>query len=129
MDRELYHYGIKGMKWGIRRSTPRASNYSERQRTRDRKLYGRGAERRINKRMLKGEGIQSARHNEVVRKKRIQSGKTIAASIATSALVLGGAAAVTSILQRKGIANSVSSSMVDQEVLNVGRKVVEAIFR
>lgn len=129
MAQELYHYGVKGMKWGIRRSTPRASNYSERQRTRDRKLYGRGAERRINKRMLKGEGIQSARHNEVVRKKRIQSGKTIAASIATSALVLGGAAAVTSILQRKGIANSVSSSMVDQEVLNVGRKVVEAIFR
>lgn len=129
MTQELYHYGVKGMKWGIRRSTPRASNYNERQRTRDRKLYGRGAERRINKRMLKGEGIQSARHNEVVRKKRIQSGKTIAASIATSALVLGGAAAVTSILQRKGIANSVSSSMVDQEVLNVGRKVVEAIFR
>jgi hypothetical protein len=97
---ELYHYGIKGQKWGIRRYqnedgtlTPegkkrylnpdgsyndlavkelkiQAGNYSKQQRTRDKKLYGKGAEKRINERMAKGESVQSARHDEVIRKER-----------------------------------------------------------
>lgn len=134
MNNELYHFGIKGMKWGVRRTPEqlarsRASNYSEQQRTRDRKIYGKGAEKRINKRMLKGESIQSARHNEVVRKRRIESGKTVVASVATSALVLGGAAAVATIMQRKGIASNMASSIVTQEVVKVGSQVVGAILR
>ncbi len=97
---ELYHYGIKGQRWGIRRYqnedgtlTPegkkrylnpdgsyndlavkelkvQAGNYSKQQRIRDKKLYGKGAEKRINERMAKGESVQSARHDEVIRKER-----------------------------------------------------------
>lgn len=69
-DEFLIHHGVKGMRWGIRKDRNRNPNYSSKQRIRDRKLYGRGAERRINKRMNKGESVQSARHNEVVKKKQ-----------------------------------------------------------
>lgn len=102
---ELYHHGIKGQKWGVRRYqnedgtlTPegkkrylnpdgsyndlavkelkiQAGNYSNKQRIRDKKLYGKGAEKRINARMAKGESVQSARHDEVVRKEKIEKTK------------------------------------------------------
>lgn len=197
---ELYHYGVKGMKWGVRRArlksakqlyrdrknqafseyereindiersykrgqnlskadldreqaadkkyadavakaksdyeitkkgikSPQASNYSTEQRIRDRKLYGRGAEKRINERMLKGEGLQSARHNEVVRKERIESGKTIAKNVAKGALVAGGAAAVATVLSKKGFGSRVANDVVVEQVVNIGRSVINAMFK
>jgi len=48
----------------------RKAAYSSKQRTQDRKLYGRRAEKRIAKRIGQGEGVLSARHDEVVRKER-----------------------------------------------------------
>lgn len=138
---ELYHHGIKGQKWGVRRfqnadgtltsagKARKAENYSEQQRIRDRKIYGKGAEGRINKRMLNGESIQSARHNEVKRKERIESGKTIAKRIAKGALVVGGAAAVATLLQKKGFGNSVTSEVMTEEVVGVGRQVLNGIFK
>lgn len=137
----LSHHGIKGQKWGVRRFrnsdgslTPAgkkryAENYSEQQRLRDRKIYGAGAEKRIEKRMLKGESIQSARHDEVTRKARIESGKAIAKTAAKGALVVGGAAAVSKFMQKNGFGNSVANNVLTEEVVNLGRHVVNAIFR
>jgi hypothetical protein len=138
---ELYHHGIKGQRWGVRRyqnadgsytsagKARKAENYSEQQRIRDRKIYGKGAEDRINKRMLLGESIQSARHNEVKRKERIESSKTIAKRVAKGALVVGGAAAVAALLQKKGFGNTVTSEVLTEEVTGVGRQVLNGIFK
>lgn len=126
---ELNHHGVKGMKWGVRKNArKKADNYSSKQRTRDRKIYGRGAERRINKRMLKGEGVQSARHNEVVRKGVLKKVKNIAGVTATSALVLGGSAAVTALLTKKGFGSKMSNDLINDEVVNIGRTVIGSIF-
>lgn len=146
ISNELYHHGIKGQKWGVRRfqnpdgtrtsagkkreaSDRKAENYSSQQRKRDQKIYGKGAEKRINKRMLEGESVQSARHNEVERKARIDNGKKIAKTVAKGALVVGGAAAVTYALQKKGLGKSVASEVLTEEVVNVGRHVINGIFR
>lgn len=104
-------------------------NYSEQQRIRDRKLYGERAVQRINKRMLNGEGIQSARHNEVVRKERISSGKQIAKNVAKGALVIGGAAAVTTVLQKKGIGDKIAQGIMTEQIVNVGRSFINGIFK
>ena len=137
----LMHFGIKGMRWGVRRYqnkdgslTPAgkvrySENYSEQQRIRDRKLYGERAVQRINKRMLNGEGIQSARHNEVVRKERISSGKQIAKNVTKGALVIGGAAAVATVLQKKGIGDKIAQGIMTEQIINVGRSFINGIFK
>lgn len=126
---ELYHHGVKGMKWGVRKKQEaNAENYSTQQRVRDRKIYGDKAEKRINKRMLQGESIQSARHNEVVRKSRIDKTKAIGKRIAKGALVIGGAAAVATVLKKKGIGNSVAEGVMTEEIIGVGRQVINAMF-
>ena len=124
---ELYHHGVKGQKWGVRKESKNA-NYSTQQRIRDRKIYGEGAEHRINKRMNAGESIQSARHNEVKRKARIENGKKVAKTVAKSALVIGGAAAVATVIQKKGWGKSVATDVMAEEVVNVGRHIINAIF-
>lgn len=138
---ELQHWGIKGMKWGVRRYQNEdgtlteagkkrySENYSSQQRIRDKKIYGEGAVNRINKRMLKGESIQSARHNEVVRKDRVTKAKKLGKTAAKSALVVGGAAAVATILKKKGFGDQTTQDILTEEVINVGRQVINNLFR
>lgn len=69
MNEELQHYGVKGMKWGVRRN-PVNKSYTAKQRKQDRAFYGKGGERRVNKRLNEGHGLRGARHYEAERKER-----------------------------------------------------------
>lgn len=77
---ELYHYGVKGMKWGVRRkrANEHNRNYTDKQRKNDRALYGNRAEKRINKKLNEGYGLRGARHFEVERKERSENRKKTA---------------------------------------------------
>ncbi len=70
----LAHYGVKGMKWGVRkkRDNSHNKNYSDKQRKSDRAFYGNRGEKRINKKLNEGYGLRGARHLEVERKERKQ---------------------------------------------------------
>ena len=56
MEDELYHFGVKGMKWGVRKKRQESSNgdYTKRSRVKDDLLYGLGASKRIDRSMSKG---------------------------------------------------------------------------
>lgn len=66
---ELQHYGVKGMRWGVRRNRVN-KNYSAKQRKQDRAFYGKGGEKRINRKLNEGHGLRGARHYEAERKER-----------------------------------------------------------
>ena len=67
-DDYLAHYGMLGMKWGVRNdvSSKKSSNkdYSANQRKRDQQVYGSRGEKRINKAMNQGDSISVARGRE-----------------------------------------------------------------
>lgn len=90
MSAELYHHGVKGMKWGVRKKRANHNkDYSDKQRKQDRAFYGKGGEKRVNKKMNEGYGLRGARHFEAERKERNDKRKKIAkkaAKITASAL-------------------------------------------
>ncbi len=57
---DLAHYGVKGMRWGVRRAEANP-DYSQENRSADKKQFGRSGVRKINKRLNKGESYQKAR--------------------------------------------------------------------
>ena len=82
---ELYHFGVKGMKWGVRkkRDKPNA-DYTSRQRITDRASYGKKGMERINRRMNKGQSHFRAATTEMIS----QAAKTSVASLAAGGLTV-----------------------------------------
>lgn len=89
---ELYHHGVKGMKWGARKE-PHNSGYSDTQRKRDLAMYGRGGVKRINRSMNEGISISGARSKEADRINEARKKARVAGQVGNVAGKAGGAAA------------------------------------
>ncbi|AVD99431.1 hypothetical protein SEA_BING_9 [Streptomyces phage Bing] len=63
---ELVHYGVKGMKWGVRKARDDSPNagYTKGQRQIDKRDFGKRGVKRINRRMNKGQTRTRARKAE-----------------------------------------------------------------
>lgn len=89
----LAHYGVKGMKWGEvhHKRNEHNKSYTDKQRKNDRAMYGNRAEKRINRKLNEGYGLQGARHFEVERKERSEKRKKTVRKAGTTvaSLVLG----------------------------------------
>jgi len=83
---ELIHYGVKGMKWGVRRAELAKDNPSYTRGQRDYDYTSRGVSRRgvkrINKRINKGQSLEVARKNEkkFVKRRNTAIGLAVAAA-------------------------------------------------
>lgn len=138
-DDELMHYGIKGMKWGVRRYQRKDGsltsagknryneNYTEKQRKQDRAMYGNRAERRINRRMNEGYGVKGARSIEAQRRQRNESIKKTAkraGKAITGAAVSLGSAYVMDQIFNGGQNTRLVMNFADHTIRN-GRVAVE----
>lgn len=92
MSDYLIHYGVKGMKWGVRKE-PQNSAYSAKQRKRDLDVYGRGGVKRINRSMNEGSSISGARSKEAARINDARRKATVAGQVGATVGQMGGAAA------------------------------------
>lgn len=89
---ELYHFGIKGMKWGVRKSAKSSkaqlnkpnADYTSRQHITDRASYGKKGVKRINRRMNKGQSHFRAATTEMIS----QAAKISVASLAAGGLTV-----------------------------------------
>ena len=115
---ELYHYGIKGQKWGIRKYRNEdgtltqegkekygsiAREYRLDQKKRDTDMYGRFAAKRIDKRTLEGDQVSGARSKEVG---RINSFRRASGVVGIAGQVAGGiGGAIGGYIASKKVAN------------------------
>ena len=110
MANELMHYGVKGMRWGVRRAEKKAERlrldepnpkYNARQRENDRKLYGKAVPKRVNRYVNKGLTVKNAR-DKVKMQESVKAGAAFAAALLLPHLILTASQTFSSAEHNRG---------------------------
>ena len=117
-EEALAHFGVKGMRWGVRKRPN--SGFSDDQRAAVRAKYGKRGEKRVNKRLNKGKSLEKAIRGERNRRIIVRTavvlyaamvgknlldrfGPTLASNIAAKAAAKNGARAAADAMSSHGI--------------------------
>lgn len=123
----LAHYGVKGMKWGVRRKRDEYNkSYTDKQRKNDRAMYGNRAEKRINRKLNEGYSLRGARHLEVERKERSEKRKKTTRKVrraVTGAAISAGSMVVSDMLFNDGMGTRVAVGL-GKAAVSTGMNVV-----
>lgn len=113
---ELYHFGIKGQKWGVRRFQKKDGSLTPAGKNRykpaklDEALYGKKGAQRIADRRNKGDSVRKARVKEMARQ--------VGTGLGVSALAIVGSYALS----------SGKASTAAKKIVNSGKRVVDSYY-
>lgn len=121
-DYELFHYGVKGMRWGQRKRALDKPNeaYTESQRYKDRRDYGKGYVKKVNREVNKGKDLKKARG--VV--KRRETRKTIAIGTGVAGAYIGAFYAPQILDAIGNVSYSAARKINDNQRKKAGEKAV-----
>lgn len=142
MDNYLYHHGIKGQKWGVRRYqnedgslTPAGrERYSDEQYSRDRQIYGKIAANRIRRRVSKyGTTVSGERSREADRIARARKAASLSGKVGSTAGAItggiGGMLAGAAVVRKLEIDNPLAQFAITTGASSIGSILGSKISR
>ena len=135
---ELYHYGVKGMRWGVIRTIARKRSSSSKKRAAkinakgkykvtktDVELYGERGAKRIAKRKANGDSAKKARSKELAMKiAKNMAGATVASLVAAD-INTGGELHKGLINTGKAFVNKAMDSYFNTSVIDASGKIIK----
>ena len=126
-NNELYHHGVKGQRWGVRRTPEQLAR--ERQNLGGetsyeiaRTKYGNRGVSRISKRIDEGDTISEAMKKENIRRAVIKTASSIAGTVASIAIFKSVSTALLPLMPM------LVSKLMTPETISIGQKAVETIM-
>lgn len=125
---ELYHHGILGMKWGVRRYQNKNGSLTSQGKKRysatesDEKMYGKKGAKRIAERRNRGDSYRKATTKELGR--QIAQGILSSAALGTTAYLISSGKGEKLVSKGRAAAKNLWNSQFDSMVIDVNGNII-----